>query len=135
VVLQLRQRGQADRSDRGDQRFERCVVVYSRGGSFHTGFLDLRRHSFVLVGVLQASRLSNECESLRNTGQEVRTRPFVHQATPRNDLDSILLYTASLKLKAKLFCIPITGKYLCLVFMFGALCMLVLGQCHYFNDN
>ncbi|RZC43109.1 uncharacterized protein BDFB_000804, partial [Asbolus verrucosus] len=65
-----------------------------------------------LAPFIQASRLSNECDILRNAGQEVRTRPFGHQDTPRHDLDSILLYTASLKLRARLFCVPITGKYL-----------------------
>ncbi|XP_064212873.1 uncharacterized protein GrlHz isoform X1 [Tribolium castaneum] len=88
-----------------------------------------------LAPFVQASRLSNECDILRNAGQEVRTRPFVHQDTPRHDLDSILLYTASLKLRAKLFSIPITGRYLCLFFMFVGIVILVLGQCHYFTLN
>ncbi|XP_063918370.1 uncharacterized protein LOC135133782 [Zophobas morio] len=88
-----------------------------------------------LAPFIQASRLSNECDVLRSAGQEVRTRPFVHQDTPRHDLDSILLYTASLKLRAKLFCMPVTGRYLCLFFVFVGVGVLVLGQCHYFNTS
>ncbi|KAJ8963821.1 hypothetical protein NQ314_005363 [Rhamnusium bicolor] len=81
----------------------------------------------------QGSRLSNSCDVLKTVGQEVRTRPYVHQDTPAYELDSILMYTTSLKINAKLFCLPIRGKYICFCIITAAVVILVLGQCHYFN--
>lgn len=81
--------------------------------------------------ILKAARLSKACNLLRIVGQEVRTRPFVHQDTPSYELDSILLYTSSLKLNAKLYHLPITTKYLYLIFTLSAILLLVLGQLHY----
>ncbi|KAJ8920756.1 hypothetical protein NQ315_004896, partial [Exocentrus adspersus] len=80
---------------------------------------------------IQGARLSNSCDVLRGVGQEVRTRPYVHQETPAFELDSILMYTTSLKIKAKLFSVPIRGKYLCFCGTFAAVIILVLGQCNY----
>ncbi|KYN31596.1 Nucleolar protein 10 [Trachymyrmex septentrionalis] len=64
---------------------------------------------------------------------EIRIRPFVYQTTPGEDLDSILLYTSSLKICAKLFKIPIKSRYLCLLLTIGSISILTLGQCEFFS--
>lgn len=68
---------------------------------------------------------------IQGVGHEVRTRPFAHQDTPSAELDSVLLYTSSLRISANLFCVPITGKYLCLGVTVSAMLVLILGQCHF----
>nr|XP_023019498.1 uncharacterized protein LOC111508285 isoform X2 [Leptinotarsa decemlineata]XP_023019499.1 uncharacterized protein LOC111508285 isoform X2 [Leptinotarsa decemlineata] len=83
------------------------------------------------VPFVQAARLSNSCEVLKTVGQEARTRPYVHQNTPTTELDSVLLYTSSLQISAKLFYIPITLRKLCFCLTVSSIVILILGQCHY----
>ncbi|XP_029159186.1 uncharacterized protein LOC114931378 isoform X2 [Nylanderia fulva] len=90
---------------------------------------------WILISVapfIQAARLTNACSMIRAVGHEIRIRPFVYQTTPGEDLDSILLYTSSLKMSAKLFRIPIKGKYLCCLLTIGSISVLTLGQCQFF---
>ncbi|XP_063972593.1 uncharacterized protein LOC135160208 isoform X2 [Diachasmimorpha longicaudata] len=82
---------------------------------------------------LQAARLSTACSMIQNLGHEVRVRPFVYQTTPGEDLNTILLYTSSLKMCARLFRVPITGRYLCLLLTIASIMLLVMGQCHFFS--
>ncbi|XP_043274645.1 uncharacterized protein GrlHz isoform X2 [Venturia canescens] len=91
---------------------------------------------WILVSVapfIQAARLTTACSMIQSIGHEVRIRPFVYQATPGEDLDTILLYTSSLKMCARLFRVPITGRYLCLLLTVGCISVLTLGQCHFFS--
>lgn len=69
---------------------------------------------------------------IQSIGHEVRIRPFVYQSTPGEDLDTILLYTSSLEMCARLFRVPITGRYLCLFLTIGSILILTLGQCQFF---
>lgn len=69
---------------------------------------------------------------IQSIGHEVRIRPFVYQSTPGEDLDTILLYTSSLEMYARLFRVPITGRYLCLFLTIGSILILTLGQCQFF---
>ncbi|CAL1681450.1 unnamed protein product [Lasius platythorax] len=90
---------------------------------------------WILISIapfIQAARLTNACSMIQAVGHEIRIRPFVYQTTPGEDLDSILLYTSSLKMCAKLFRIPIKGKYLCFLFTIGSISVLTLGQCQFF---
>ncbi|KAL6432901.1 hypothetical protein ACFW04_006327 [Cataglyphis niger] len=90
---------------------------------------------WILISIapfIQAARLTNACSMIRAVGHEIRIRPFVYQTTPGEDLDSILLYTSSLKMSAKLFRIPIKGRYLCLLLTIGSISILTLGQCQFF---
>nr|CAH7756458.1 unnamed protein product [Callosobruchus chinensis] len=80
---------------------------------------------------LLAARLSHACQKLKTSGQEARTRPYVHLDTPTIELDSILLYTTSLNVCAKLYFTRITGTKICLYMTIVAIILLVLGQCHY----
>ncbi|XP_057667691.1 uncharacterized protein LOC130900817 [Diorhabda carinulata] len=85
-----------------------------------------------IAPIIQAARLSNSCKVLKTVGQEVRARPYVHQDTPIQELDSVLLYTTSLNIDAKLFCISITGRSLIFCITLASVVFLVLGQSHYF---
>ncbi|XP_050497543.1 uncharacterized protein LOC114326357 isoform X2 [Diabrotica virgifera virgifera] len=85
-----------------------------------------------LAPFVQAARLTNACEVLKTVGQEVRARPYVHSDTPTLELDSVLLYTTSLKINAQLFNIPVTGKTLFFGLTIGAVCILTFGQLCYF---
>lgn len=86
-----------------------------------------------IVPFIQAARLTNACSMIRAVGHEIRIRPFVYQTTPGEDLDSILLYTSSLKMSARLFRIPIKGRYLFLLLTIGSIAVITLGQCHFFS--
>ncbi|CAG9853710.1 unnamed protein product [Phyllotreta striolata] len=88
-----------------------------------------------LAPFIQAARLSNSCEILKTVGQESRARPYVHQDTPTLELDSVLLYTTSLKINAQLFYLPITGRTLFFCLTIGGIVILTLGQCHYFTTS
>ncbi|CAG9827357.1 unnamed protein product [Diabrotica balteata] len=85
-----------------------------------------------LAPFVQAARLTNACEVLKTVGQEVRARPYVHSDTPTMELDSVLLYTTSLKINAQLFNIPVTGKTLFFGLTIGAVFILTFGQLCYF---
>lgn len=83
-----------------------------------------------LAPFIMAAWLTSACSMLRNVGHEVRIRPFVYQDTPGEDLDTILLFTSTLKMKSKLFSVPITGHYLFLFITVIGILLLTLGQCH-----
>lgn len=85
--------------------------------------------------VIQAARLTIACNKAKTVGQEVRTRPFAHQDTPLQELNSILIYTASLKINAKLFNLPIDGKYTGITFAVIIICFLVLAQSNFLSGN
>lgn len=85
-----------------------------------------------VVPFIQAARLTAACSMIQSIGHEVRIRPFVYQSTPGEDLDTILLYTSSLKMCARLFRVPITGRYLCLFLTVSCILILTLGQCQFF---
>lgn len=73
------------------------------------------------------------CDNVKTVGQEVRTRPSPHQDTPLHELNSILIYTTSLKINAKLFNLPINGKYTGLAFAVIVVYFLVLGNSSYIS--
>lgn len=83
-----------------------------------------------LAPFIMAARLTTACFMLKTLGHEVRIRPFVYQDTPSEDLDTILLYTSSLKMKAKLFKLPIRESYLFFLLSVSGILVLTLGQCH-----
>ncbi|XP_076651860.1 uncharacterized protein LOC143358556 isoform X2 [Halictus rubicundus] len=84
-----------------------------------------------LAPFIQAARLTTACSIIQNIGHEVRIRPFVYQCTPGEDLDTILLYTSSLKMCARLFRVPVTGRYLCLLLTISSILILTLGLCQF----
>ncbi|XP_066257199.1 uncharacterized protein GrlHz isoform X1 [Euwallacea similis] len=81
-----------------------------------------------ILPFIQAARLTIACDNVKTVGQEARTRPFAHQDTPLQELNSILIYTNSLKINARLFNLPINGKYTGITFAVMIIFFLVLGQ-------
>ncbi|CAH1974567.1 unnamed protein product [Acanthoscelides obtectus] len=99
---------------------------------FSFSILNIALWCFIAVSpFIQAARLSHACQKLKTSGQEARTRPYVHLDTPTIELDSILLYTTSLSISGKLYFTSITGRRICLYMTIVAIILLVLGQCHY----
>ncbi|XP_076312579.1 uncharacterized protein LOC143226051 isoform X1 [Tachypleus tridentatus] len=78
--------------------------------------------------VIQAARLTSSCRALRKLGHELRARPFGYQDTSQDDLDSVLLYTTSLKMQAKLFRMPVRGAPLILGLAVLSFVLLLLAQ-------
>ncbi|XP_061382326.1 uncharacterized protein LOC116765319 [Danaus plexippus] len=87
--------------------------------------------SAVMVPFIQAARLSDECHRTQSVGHELCVRPFLHQDTSQEDISTVLAYSASLQLRAKLFYYPIAGRYICLVFTITIILLFTLGMCHY----
>ncbi|VVC97370.1 unnamed protein product [Leptidea sinapis] len=58
-------------------------------------------------------------------------RPFLHQDTSQEDISSILAYSATLNLRAKLFAFPVSGRYILLVLTITTIASFALGMCHY----
>lgn len=83
------------------------------------------------IPFLHASNLSFKCRSSRSCGHQIRIRPFVHHNTSSEDLNSVLLYSSSLKMSARLFRIPIKGHYLCFLLLCFVIAILTIGMCMY----
>jgi hypothetical protein len=61
----------------------------------------------VIVPVIQAARLSAHCYSLTKMGSRIRISQQLYMDTPDHKLDSFLMFTSLLNLRAKLFYIPV----------------------------
>ena len=100
---------------------------------------------FILIftHVRQALRLTNACQVLKNIGHELRSMHMPstinnHTATncstlmlldnDRNDLDSLLLYTSSLKMEARILQIPVTSSLISALMVWFTFCILMLAQ-------
>eukprot|EP00117_Sycon_ciliatum_P004147 scpid75632/ scgid2863/ len=79
-----------------------------------------------MIPLVQAARLSTACWSLGKIGQEVATRPFGFQNTGQDELNTFLMFTTSLQLRAKLFRIPIRSAHLLIVLVAGGFALMVL---------
>lgn len=73
--------------------------------------------SLLLIPLVQASRLSSECNHVREVGLEIMARPFGYANVPSSDLDTFLLFTSSLRMQAKLCALPVTKRTVVFVFL------------------
>ncbi|CAK1603176.1 unnamed protein product [Parnassius mnemosyne] len=87
--------------------------------------------SVVMVPFVQAARLSKECRNTQSVGHELCVRPFLHQDTSQEDISTVLMYAATLKLRAKLFHFPIAGRYVCLLLTIAVIVLFSLSMCHF----
>lgn len=78
---------------------------------------------------LQASSLTSACDASQSCGHQVRIRSFVHHNTSTVELDSVLLFASSLKLKAKLYKMPIRTSHVFFVIVCIVIATLTLGMC------
>lgn len=81
----------------------------------------------VLMPLYQAAKLNGACRAINSCGHSIRVRPFAYQNTKNEDLDSVLLFTSSLKVSAKICCIPIYSNYLCSVIVGLIVTLLTIG--------
>lgn len=77
----------------------------------------------------QGAALTEACMVARTSGHQIRIRPFVHHNTSSEDLNSVLLYSSSLQMSAKLFRMPIQGNYLFGVILILLVVILAMGMC------
>lgn len=82
-----------------------------------------------LIRNLQAASLTLACQRAQTCGHEIRIRPFVHHNTSAEDLNSVLLYSSSLRMSAKLFRMPILCNYLFFVILCLIVTVLTFGMC------
>ncbi|XP_065351596.1 uncharacterized protein GrlHz [Cloeon dipterum] len=75
-----------------------------------------------------ATRLSKNCSALRDVGHEIRAKPFLYMDSSTEELDSLLLFSSTLRLKPRLFGTPVSGQYFCVFIALIALATLVVGQ-------
>ncbi|XP_063529178.1 uncharacterized protein LOC134740585 isoform X1 [Cydia strobilella] len=87
--------------------------------------------SAAIVPFIQAARLSKECRRTESVGHELCVRPFLHQDTPHEDVAAVLMYSTTLRLRAKLFHHPVAGRYLWIVLTITLVGLFSLGMCHY----
>ncbi|XP_045542672.1 uncharacterized protein LOC123723588 [Papilio machaon] len=85
----------------------------------------------VIAPFVQAARLSTECRHTQSVGHELCVRPFLHQDTSHEDISAVLMYAATLNLRAKLFCHPVAGNYVCLALTLALIVLFALGMSHY----
>ena len=63
--------------------------------------------AMVAFAFVQASRVTSAGLGLNRSGVFIRSRPFQYTASQQSDLDSFVLYTQAVKLRAKLFGVPV----------------------------
>ncbi|CAI7993673.1 hypothetical protein GBAR_LOCUS1297 [Geodia barretti] len=64
--------------------------------------------SLVSLPIIQATRVTRACHILKDTATEIRSRPLLYTNTPQLELDSLLLLTHCVRLRATLFGVPMT---------------------------
>lgn len=84
--------------------------------------------AILLVPMIQAVRLTQSCRILRSLGHELKARPFGYQHTDESELNSLLQYTSSLSMVAKLFNLPIKSSSIVLIFSLIIIGVPLLGQ-------
>jgi len=84
--------------------------------------------ALIIVSLVQAARLTQACRSVRHIGHELRARPFCYQSSPYSDLDSLLNYTSTLHMNARILLIPVRASCVATIFLICIFTFLVLGQ-------
>lgn len=92
--------------------------------------------SLIFVNLRQSLKLTNACQELRNIGHELKSThaPLNTPAdNERDDLDSLVLYTSSLDMEAKILQIPVKASHLSFLMIFITFTLLLLAQFGYIN--
>lgn len=89
----------------------------------------------ILVNLKQSLKLTNACIELRNIGHELKSMhaPLSIPESERDDLDSLVLYTSSLDMEAKILQIPIRASYLSFLLISLTFSLLLLAQFGFIN--
>lgn len=103
--------------------------IHTNGWHFLLAISSLIYWSILLiVPLLQAARLTNSCQSVSGIGHELCARPFCYQQAARDDLDSLLTYTSSLNLDARLLMIPVRPSCIISIILILIFIILILSQ-------
>lgn len=92
--------------------------------------------SLILVNLRQALKLTNVCRELRNIGHELKSMhsPLgIASDSERDELDSLVLYTSSLDMEAKILQIPVKASYLSFLMISLTFVMLLLAHFGHIN--
>lgn len=94
--------------------------------------------SLILINLRQSLKLTNACYELRNIGHELKSMhtplSIIQTSDPEGDeLDSLVLYTSSLDMEAKILQIPIKASYLSFLLISLTFSLLLLAQFGYIN--
>lgn len=93
--------------------------------------------SLIVVNLRQSLKLTNACRVLRNIGHEVKSMHpplnIPNCKNERDDLDSLVLYTSSLDMEAKILQIPVRASYLSFLVISLTFSLLLLAQFGYIN--
>lgn len=93
--------------------------------------------SLVVFNLGQALKLTNACKVLRNIGHELKSlhAPIDGPSAlnDRDDLDSLVLYTSSLDMEARILQIPVKPSYLSFLMISLTFSLLLLAQFGYIN--
>lgn len=82
----------------------------------------------LLMVLIQAARVTFACKAIRHIGHELRSRPFCYQTAPYSDLDSLLNYTSTLHMSARLLLVPVRASCVATIILLVVVIFLVLGQ-------
>lgn len=120
-------------------------VTFTWKASFVLTLCVLSCLSLIVVNLRQALQLTNACTSLRNIGHEIKSMrsnqssqlTIVTTTTgaiqQQDDLDSLVLYTSSLDMEAKILKIPVRASCLSVFMISFTFLLLVLAQFGYIN--
>lgn len=92
--------------------------------------------SLIVVNLRQSLKLTHVCMILRNIGHELKSLPppiSIATDQERDDLDSLVLYTSSLDMEAKILQIPVKASYLSFLMISLTFVLLLLAQFGYIN--
>lgn len=92
--------------------------------------------SLIIVLLRQSLRLTNACKELRNIGHELKSMHAPLSNPHENegeDLDSLVLYTSTLDMEAKILQLPVRPPYVSLICILLTGALLVSAQLGYVN--
>lgn len=92
--------------------------------------------SLITVNLKQSLRLTNSCRVLRNIGHELKSlhSPMSNSSDgERDELDSLVLYTSTLDMEAKILHIPVKASYISFMLITLTFSLLLLAQFGYIN--
>lgn len=90
--------------------------------------------SLVVVNLRQALKLTNECKVLRNIGHELKPLHAPNsRGNEQDDPDSLILYTSTLDMEAKILKIPVRSSYLSIIMISITFVLLLMAHFHYIN--
>jgi len=111
-------------------------IAFTWKASFVLALSSASCMSLIAINLKQSLALTNACRELRNIGHELKAmyKPLtIGIETESRDLDSLLLYTSTLDMEAKLLQIPIRASSLSPVLISLTIIMLLLAQFGYIN--